>query len=76
MPARATRRRTVRAQRLLVPNLIVLESVRSMDGDVAPLEGICEPAERYNAMTYLDDVHALGMYRPYGAHFAPTAAIP
>jgi 5-aminolevulinate synthase len=47
-----------------------------MDGDVAPLEGICEPAERYSAMTYRDDVHALGMYRPRGALFAPTAAIP
>src|SRR5262245_61118498 len=52
------------------PKLIVFEALYSMDGDVAPVNRICDLAERYCAMTYIDEVHSAGLYGPAGAGIA------
>lgn len=52
------------------PKLVAFESVYSMDGDISPIKEICDVADRWGAMTFLDEVHAVGLYGPRGAGVA------
>ncbi|MEM8616144.1 MAG: 5-aminolevulinate synthase [Pseudomonadota bacterium] len=57
------------------PKLIAFESVYSMDGDVGPIEAFCDLADEFNALTYLDEVHAVGMYGDEGAGVAQRDSV-
>lgn len=62
--------RILKEQPLDRPKMIAFESVYSMDGDIAPIKEICDLADKYNAMTYIDEVHAVGLYGEHGAGVA------
>src|SRR5207245_4266607 len=57
------------------PKLIVFEGLYSMDGDTSPVGRICDLAERYGAMTYINEVHSVGMYGPAGAGIAAREGV-
>ena len=58
-----------------LPKLVAFESIYSMDGDFAPIEAILDLADEYNALTYIDEVHAVGLYGPRGAGLAEAAGL-
>ena len=63
-------RELMRADDPAAPKLIAFESIYSMDGDLGPIEAFCDLADEFNALTYLDEVHAVGLYGPRGGGFS------